>query len=67
MFWLILIRFVPESYTNKCDFLMLGNLAPAVQMRVIDQMPNRVRKLGGNGYHEFLDEYRLGGFDESDC
>lgn len=31
---------VPESYQN-CDFLMLGNLAPAVQMRVIDQIPNR--------------------------
>lgn len=31
---------VPESYTN-CDFLMLGNLAPSVQMRVIEQIPNR--------------------------
>ncbi len=31
---------VPEAYQN-CDFLMLGNLAPAVQMRVIDQIPNR--------------------------
>lgn len=31
---------VPESYQN-CDFLMLGNLAPAVQMRVIEQIPNR--------------------------
>lgn len=31
---------VPESYKN-CEFLMLGNLAPAVQMQVINQMPNR--------------------------
>lgn len=31
---------VPEAYT-ECDFLMLGNLAPAVQMRVIEQMPVR--------------------------
>jgi len=31
---------VPEAYQN-CDFLMLGNLAPAVQMRVIDQITNR--------------------------
>lgn len=31
---------VPESYQN-CEFLMLGNLAPAVQMQVINQMPNR--------------------------
>ncbi|MFN6379584.1 MAG: PfkB family carbohydrate kinase [Flavobacteriales bacterium] len=31
---------VPDAYQN-CDFLMLGNLAPAVQMRVIDQIPNR--------------------------
>lgn len=31
---------VPEAYQN-CDFLMLGNLAPAVQMRVIEQIPNR--------------------------
>jgi sugar/nucleoside kinase (ribokinase family) len=31
---------VPESYQD-CDFLMLGNLAPQVQMQVIDQL--RVR------------------------
>jgi sugar/nucleoside kinase (ribokinase family) len=31
---------VPQAYQN-CDFLMLGNLAPAVQMRVIDQLANR--------------------------
>ncbi len=31
---------LPESY-KEVDFLMLGNLAPSVQMRVIEQMPNR--------------------------
>lgn len=31
---------VPEAYKNV-DFLMLGNLAPAVQMRVLEQLPNR--------------------------
>jgi len=31
---------VPESYQD-CEFLMLGNLAPAVQMSVIDQMKTR--------------------------
>lgn len=31
---------VPENY-RECEFLMLGNLAPAVQMRVIEQIPNR--------------------------
>jgi len=31
---------VPESFKN-CDFLMLGNLHPAVQMSVIKQIPER--------------------------
>jgi sugar/nucleoside kinase (ribokinase family) len=31
---------VPESYQD-CEFLMLGNLAPAVQLSVIEQMKNR--------------------------
>jgi len=31
---------VPEAYKN-CDFLMLGNLTPAVQAAVIDQLPVR--------------------------
>jgi len=31
---------VPEHYKN-CDFLMLGNLTPAVQQAVIDQLPVR--------------------------
>lgn len=31
---------VPEDYQD-CDFLMLGNLDPRVQMRVIEQMPKR--------------------------
>ncbi len=31
---------VPESYKD-CDFLMLGNLTPSVQMQVIAQLPKR--------------------------
>jgi sugar/nucleoside kinase (ribokinase family) len=31
---------VPEAYKN-CEFLMLGNLMPAVQQKVIDQLPKR--------------------------
>lgn len=31
---------LPESY-KKCDFLMLGNLAPVVQTKVLDQMDKR--------------------------
>ncbi|MES2761502.1 MAG: PfkB family carbohydrate kinase [Bacteroidota bacterium] len=31
---------VPESYKN-CDFLMLGNLMPAVQQKVLSQLPTR--------------------------
>jgi sugar/nucleoside kinase (ribokinase family) len=33
---------VPESYQN-CEFLMLGNLVPAVQLSVIQQMKTRPR------------------------
>jgi sugar/nucleoside kinase (ribokinase family) len=31
---------LPESYKD-CQYLMLGNLAPAVQMSVLDQLPKR--------------------------
>ncbi|UCE92750.1 MAG: bifunctional hydroxymethylpyrimidine kinase/phosphomethylpyrimidine kinase [Flavobacteriaceae bacterium] len=31
---------VPDNYMD-CDFLMLGNLHPSVQMAVINQIPNR--------------------------
>jgi sugar/nucleoside kinase (ribokinase family) len=31
---------LPESYKD-CEYLMLGNLAPAVQMSVLDQLPKR--------------------------
>ena len=31
---------IPENYQN-CDFLMLGNLAPAVQHQVLDRLKNR--------------------------
>ena len=32
---------LPESYKQGVDFLMLGNLTPAVQMRVLEQLPQR--------------------------
>ncbi len=31
---------IPDSYKN-CDYLMLGNLSPAVQQTVIDRLPTR--------------------------
>ncbi|KRO82598.1 MAG: PfkB family carbohydrate kinase [Cryomorphaceae bacterium] len=31
---------IPESYMD-CQYLMLGNLVPAIQMRVLEQLPNR--------------------------
>ncbi len=33
---------LPEAYKTS-DFVMLGNLTPAVQMRVLEQLPNRPR------------------------
>lgn len=33
---------VPQSYQD-CEFLMLGNLVPAVQLQVIEQLKNRPR------------------------
>src|SRR5438874_13462145 len=33
---------VPQSYQD-CEFLMLGNLAPSVQMKVIEQLKNKPR------------------------
>lgn len=31
---------VPESFKD-CEFLMLGNLMPSIQQKVLDQLPNR--------------------------
>ena len=31
---------IPESYQD-CDYVMLGNLVPAVQMKVLDQLKNK--------------------------
>ena len=42
MCWAILHPVVPESYQD-CEFLMLGNLVPAVQLSVIEQMKERPR------------------------
>jgi sugar/nucleoside kinase (ribokinase family) len=32
---------LPDNYKQGVDFLMLGNLTPAVQMRVLEQLPER--------------------------
>jgi len=32
---------IPDSYKNDTEFLMLGNLVPAVQMQVIERLANR--------------------------
>src|SRR5690554_1884302 len=46
---------IPESYQN-CDYLMLGNLSPDVQLKVIKRL-KKSSEIGCNGYHEFLDGY----------
>ena len=44
---------VPDSYQDA-EFLMLGNLAPAVQLSC-DQPIKEQTKADRDGYHEFLD------------
>jgi fructose-1-phosphate kinase PfkB-like protein len=46
---------LPPAY-RKADFVMLGNLTPQVQMRVLDQLERRPRSWC-HGHHEFLDEH----------
>jgi len=45
---------VPESYKD-CEFLMLGNLDPKVQMRVIEQLPNRPKLVVLNTMNFWMD------------
>jgi sugar/nucleoside kinase (ribokinase family) len=40
MCWALSIPVVPDTYQD-CEFLMLGNLAPAVQLSVIDQLKQK--------------------------
>ncbi len=46
---------IPESFQDS-EFLMLGNLHPATQISVINQMKTRPRT-DRHGYHELLDQY----------
>ena len=55
---------LPESYKDA-DYVMLGNLTPEIQMKVIRQM-NKQAKTHRLGYHEFLDGCSSGQFERSD-
>ena len=44
---------IPESYKD-CEYLMLGNLVPAIQMRVLEQL-TPPPQIGRFGHHEFVD------------
>lgn len=48
---------VPEKYKNS-DFLMLGNLTPQVQMRVIEQMTKRPRLIVLDTMNFWMDTQR---------
>ncbi len=45
---------VPEHYKNA-DYLMLGNLTPAVQAQVIDQLPNRPKLIAMDTMNFWMD------------
>ncbi len=45
---------VPESYKNS-DFLMLGNLSPVVQAKVLDQMTKRPRLIAMDTMNFWMD------------
>lgn len=45
---------IPESYRNE-DYVMLGNLTPAVQMKVIDQMEKRPKLIALDTMNFWMD------------
>ncbi len=45
---------IPHSYQN-CDFLMLGNLAPLVQMQVIERMEKRPKLIAMDTMNFWMD------------
>jgi sugar/nucleoside kinase (ribokinase family) len=45
---------VPESYQD-CEFLMLGNLAPSVQLSVIDQLKNKPKLIAMDTMNFWMD------------
>ena len=54
---------VPEQY-KECDFLMLGNLAPSVQKKVLDQMTKRPKLVVLDTMNFWMDNF-LGDLLES--
>ncbi|NVK05889.1 MAG: bifunctional hydroxymethylpyrimidine kinase/phosphomethylpyrimidine kinase [Flavobacteriia bacterium] len=47
---------VPEEYKN-CEFLMLGNLMPSIQQRVLDQLPNRPKLIVLDTMNFWMDHF----------
>lgn len=47
---------VPESYKD-CEFLMLGNLLPSVQQRVLEQLPNRPKLIVLDTMNFWMDNF----------
>jgi hypothetical protein len=47
---------VLPAASRKPDFLMLGNIEPSLQIKVIEQLKN-TSAINCHGYHEFLDGY----------
>ncbi len=47
---------VPEEY-KSCEYLMLGNLMPSVQQRVLDQMPNRPKLIVLDTMNFWMDHF----------
>jgi len=45
---------VPDSYQD-CEFLMLGNLAPSVQLSVIDQLKNKPKMIAMDTMNFWMD------------
>ena len=50
---------IPDSCQNP-DFLLLGNLTPAIQHAVMDRI-GEAPQTGRTRHHEFLDDNRIGG------
>lgn len=47
---------VPEEYKN-CEYLMLGNLMPSIQQRVLDQLPNRPKLIVLDTMNFWMDHF----------
>lgn len=47
---------VPEEYKN-CEYLMLGNLMPSIQQRVLDQLPSRPKLIVLDTMNFWMDHF----------